>query len=71
MDPKSNFFERLRVQKMCPPRKPELQKNVIFFKENAIFYKIDDFCFDVGIGEKHEKMKKQRFKINVCFDMHF
>ena len=54
--PKSNLFESLRVQKCVPP---EIQKkNVIFLRENAIFYKIDVFFFEVEIDEKHEKTRK-------------
>ena len=69
---KSILLERLRVQKMSPPRKSEFPKNVIFPRENVIFYKIDDFCSAVEIEEKHEKNdKKKHFKINVCFHMHF
>ena len=58
-------FTEAGIQKMCPPRKPELQKNVIFLKENAIFYKIDDFCFDVEIDEKHGKNEKTAVE-NQC-----
>ena len=56
--PKSNFFESLRVQKCVPPGNSEFQKNVIFLRENAIFYKIDVFFFEVKIDEKHETARK-------------
>ena len=56
--PKSNFFESLRVQKCVPPGNSEFPKNMIFLRENAIFYKIDVFFFEVKIDEKHEKARK-------------
>ena len=34
-----------------------IEKNVIFLRENAIFYKIDVFFFEVKIDEKHEKAR--------------
>ena len=56
--PKSNFFQSLRVQKCVSSRNSEFQKNVIFLRENAIFYKTDVFFFEVEIDEKHENTKK-------------
>ena len=67
MGSKSIFLERLRVQKVCPPRKPELQKNVIFLRENAIFFKIDDFGFEVEVDEKHTKNVKKKMSSKSMF----
>ena len=69
--PKSRFFESLSVQKCVSPGNSEFQKNVIFLRENAIFYKTDVFFFEVEIDEKHEKTRKNWLWSHVVFQHRF
>ena len=62
---KLEFLKSLRVQKCVLPHEVWTPKIVIFPVENAIFYKINVFCFEVEIDGKHEKNETQSLQ-NQC-----
>ena len=59
-------FRKSESSENVPPKEIWTPKIVIFSRENAIFYKIDDFCSAVEIEEKPEKNDKKTLQ-NQCW----
>ena len=60
-------FTEAGSSETVPPKEILNSEKRDFPWENAIFSKIDDFCFDVEIDKNHERSEKKSFQNPYSF----